>query len=70
MNGSKEEKSLALYIEPPMRLSDVLEIQATQTVDFSVLIQEVQVQRTEVARGRQVSLCTIVVVDDSMEKSD
>jgi len=41
MNGSKEDKSLALYIEPPMRLSDVLEIQATQTVDCSVLIQEV-----------------------------
>ena len=69
MNGSKEDKALALYIEPPMRLSDVLEIQATQTVDCSVLIQEVQVQRTEVARGKQVSLCTIVVVGDSNSRA-
>ena len=69
MMGSEEDKALALFIDPPMRLSDILEIQSTQTVDCAVVLQEVQHHRTEVARGKQVSLCTIIVVDDSNSRA-
>ena len=69
MMGSKEDKALTLFIDPSLRLSDILEIQSTQTVDCAVVIQEVQRHRTEVARGKQVSLCTIIVVDDSNSRA-
>ena len=69
MQSSKEEKALAKYIDPPMRLADILEIPSTQTVDCAVMIQEVQAHRTEVARGKQVSVCTIIVVDDSNSRA-
>ena len=44
-------------------------MQATQTVDCSVFIIEVERTRTEVARGKQVNVCTITVVDDSNSKA-
>ena len=69
MRSSKEEKALAIYIDPPMRLADILEIQFTQTVDCAVVIQEVQARRTEVARGKHVIVCSIVVVDDSYSRA-
>ena len=52
-----------------MRLADILEIQSTQTVDCAVVIQEVQAHRTEEARGKQVSVCTIIVVDVSNSRA-
>ena len=67
--SSKEEKALAIYIDPPMRLADILEIQFTQTVDCAVVIKEVQALRTMVARGKQVSFCSIIVVDDSHSRA-
>ena len=69
MRSSKEEKALALYIEPPMRLVDILKIQFTQTVDCAVVIQEVPVHRLEVSKGKQVSVCSIIVVDDSNSRA-
>ena len=47
----------------------IREVQATQTVDCSVFILEVERNRTEVARGKQVSVCTITVIDDSNSKA-
>ena len=45
------------------------EVQTTQAVDCSVFIVEVERHRTEVARGKQVSVCTITVVDDSNSRA-
>jgi hypothetical protein len=42
----------------------------TQTVDCAVFVEEVQRQRTEVARGKQVNVCTIVVTDDSNARAN
>lgn len=98
MQSGAEEKAIAHFIEPGMKLSAILEafccskltsfdeciynmfffvvifvliweVQATQTVDCSVFIVEVQRHRTEVARGKQVSVCTIIVVDDSNSRA-
>ena len=69
LTQSSKEKALANFIDPPMRLADILEIQSTQTVDCAVVIQEVQAQRTDVARGKQVSVCNIIVVDDSNSRA-
>ena len=67
--SSKEEKALAIYIDPPMRLADILEIQVTQTADCAVVIKQVLVRRTAVAGGKQVSFCSIIVVDDSHSRA-
>jgi hypothetical protein len=97
MQGGVEEKALAHFIEPEMKLADILEafgiaknvsykkhiinacvvlffllfceVQTTQAVDCSVFIIEVERHRTEVARGKQVSVCTITVVDDSNSRA-
>jgi len=70
MQGSDEEKQLSKYIEPPMRLADILEVMQTQSVDCAVFLEEVQRLRTEVARGKQVSVCTIIVTDDSNARAN
>jgi len=70
MQGSEEEKQLSRHIEPPMRLADILEVMQTQSVDCAVVLEEVQRLRTEVARGKQVSVCTIVVTDDSNARAN
>ena len=70
MHGSEEEKLLSRHIEPPMRLADILEVMQTQSVDCAVVLEEVQRLRTEVARGKQVSVCTIVVTDDSNARAN
>ena len=51
MQGSEEEKQLSRYIEPPMRLADILEVMQTQSVDCAVVLEGYNVSEQKWLEG-------------------
>ena len=64
--GSEQEKKLARYISPRLRVKEITRIQSKQTVDVAVFVSHVAPVRD--AAGTVV--CNVRVVDDSMAEAE
>ena len=71
--GSSQEKALSRWVEPPLKLRDIVELQDQQRVDFVALLKSVEEPRECTVAGSTVTVCTAVLVDirdgDAVEAS-
>lgn len=71
--GSSQEKALARWVEPPLRLKDIVALQDQQRVDFVALLKSIDEPRECTVAGTTVTVCTASLVDirgdDAVEAS-